>query len=236
MKKLLILFIFIFSFDIYADDLLISSKINKVLPEGMSVQGVKESQIENLYIVDIGDLQPIYASADGEFFFYGELYSVEGNTLQNTTKNEINLKRKKILDNALSKKDFISFISDTEKHVVTIFTDVDCGYCRKFHSEIDDFNDEGITVNYVAFPRSGLESDSYNKIVTAWCSNSPKETLTKMKQGIDIDLLMCQNHPVEKHYLLGQKIGITGTPAIITSRGELLPGYLPPLELLKRLN
>ena len=96
MKKLLFLFIFIFSFDLYADDLLISSKINKVLPEGMSVQGVKESQIENLYIVDIGDLQPIYASADGEFFFYGELYSVEGNTLQNTTKNEINLKRKKI--------------------------------------------------------------------------------------------------------------------------------------------
>ena len=236
MKKLLFLFIFIFSFDLYADDLLISSKINKVLPEGMSVQGVKESQIENLYIVDIGDLQPIYASADGEFFFYGELYSVEGDVLQNTTKNEINLKRKMILDSALTPEDFISFKSEAEEHVVTIFTDVDCGYCRKFHNEIDDFNAEGITVNYVAFPRSGLESDSYNKIVTAWCSTNPKEVLTKMKQGINIDLLMCQNHPVEKHYLLGQKIGITGTPAIITSEGALLPGYLPPAELLKRLN
>ena len=236
MKIFLIILILIFAPDAKPDDLLISSKINAVLPEGMSVQSVKKSQIENLYIVDIGDLQPIYASKNGEFFFYGELYAVNGNMLQNTTKDEINLKRKSILDEALSEGDFITFKSDNEKHRVIIFTDVDCGYCRKFHNEINDFNDLGITVNYVAFPRSGLASDSYNKIVTAWCSTDAKDTLTKMKQGIDVQLSMCQDHPVEKHFLLGQKIGITGTPAIIKSNGELLPGYLPPEELLTRLN
>ena len=236
MKIFLIILILIFAPDAKPDDLLISSKINAVLPEGMSVQSVKKSQIENLYIVDIGDLQPIYASKNGEFFFYGELYAVNGNMLQNTTKDEINLKRKSILDEALSEGDFITFKSDNEKHRVIIFTDVDCGYCRKFHNEINDFNDLGITVNYVAFPRSGLASDSYNKIVTAWCSTDAKDTLTKMKQGIDVQLSMCQDHPVEKHFLLGQKIGITGTPAIIKSNGELLPGYLPPEELLNRLN
>ena len=236
MKKLLFIFILIFSSDMKSDELLISSKINAVLPEGMSVQSVKESQIKNLFIVDIGDLQPIYASKNGEFFFYGELYAVEGNTLQNTTKDEINLKRKSILDEALPKDDFISFKSQNEKYRVTIFTDVDCGYCRKFHNEIKDFNDLGITVNYVAFPRSGLDSISYNKIVTAWCSEDPKSTLTKMKQGKDVQLSLCQDHPVETHFLLGQKIGITGTPAIIKSNGELLPGYLPPEELLNRLN
>ena len=236
MKRLLFIFILIFSSAIKSDELLISSKINAVLPDGMSVQSIKESQIENLFIVDIGDLQPIYASKNGEFFFYGELYAVEGNTLQNTTKDEINLKRKSILDEALSKDDFISFKSENEKYKVTIFTDVDCGYCRKFHNEIKDFNDLGITVNYVAFPRSGLDSISYNKIVTAWCSKDPKNTLTKMKQGIDVQLSLCQDHPVKTHFLLGQKIGITGTPAIIKSNGELLPGYLPPEELLNRLN
>ena len=236
MKIFLIILILIFAPDAKPDDLLISSKINAVLPEGMSVQSVKKSQIENLYIVDIGDLQPIYASKNGEFFFYGELYAVNGNMLQNTTKDEINLKRKSILDEALSEGDFITFKSDNEKHRVIIFTDVDCGYCRKFHNEINDFNDLGITVNYVAFPRSGLASDSYNKIVTAWCSTDAQDTLTKMKQGIDVQLSMCQDHPVEKHFLLGQKIGITGTPAIIKSNGELLPGYLPPEELLTRLN
>ena len=236
MKIFLIILILIFAPDVKPDDLLISSKINAVLPEGMSVQSVKKSQIENLYIVDIGDLQPIYASKNGEFFFYGELYAVNGNMLQNTTKDEINLKRKSILDEALSEGDFITFKSDNEKHRVIIFTDVDCGYCRKFHNEINDFNDLGITVNYVAFPRSGLASDSYNKIVTAWCSTDAQDTLTKMKQGIDVQLSMCQDHPVEKHFLLGQKIGITGTPAIIKSNGELLPGYLPPEELITRLN
>ena len=236
MKIFLIILILIFAPDAKPDDLLISSKINAVLPEGMSVQSVKKSQIENLYIVDIGDLQPIYASKNGEFFFYGELYAVNGNMLQNTTKDEINLKRKSILDEALSEGDFITFKSDNEKHRVIIFTDVDCGYCRKFHNEINDFNDLGITVNYVAFPRSGLASDSYNKIVTAWCSTDAQDTLTKMKQGIDVQLSMCQDHPVEKHFLLGQKIGITGTPAIIKSNGELLPGYLPPEELITRLN
>tara|TARA_B100001250_G_C19745890_1_gene765282 strand:+ start:169 stop:879 length:711 start_codon:yes stop_codon:yes gene_type:complete len=236
MKKLLFVLILIFVSDVKSDELLISSKINAVLPQGMSVQSIKESQIKNLFVVDIGDLQPIYASKDGEFFFYGELYAVNGNTLQNTTKDEINLKRKSILDEAFSEDDFISFKSENEKHKVTIFTDVDCGYCRKFHNEIKDFNDLGITINYVAFPRSGLDSDSYNKIVTAWCSKDPKDILTKMKQGIDVQLSMCQDHPVETHFLLGQKIGITGTPAIIKSNGELLPGYLPPEELLNRLN
>jgi len=236
MKLFLFIFFLIFSLGMKSDELLISSKINAVLPEGMSVKSVKKSQIENLFIVDIGDLQPIYASKNGEFFFYGELYAINGKMLQNTTKDEINLKRKSILDETLSEDDFISFKSENEKHRVTIFTDVDCGYCRKFHNEIEDFNDLGITVNYVAFPRSGLDSISYNKIVTAWCSKDPKNILTKMKQGIDVELSICQNHPVETHFLLGQKIGITGTPAIIKSNGELLPGYLPPDELLIRLN
>ena len=91
MKLLLFVFILVFSSGIKTDELLISSKINAVLPEGMTVKSVKESQIENMFIVDIGDLQPIYASKNGEFFFYGELYAVNGNTLQNTTKDEINL-------------------------------------------------------------------------------------------------------------------------------------------------
>lgn len=236
MKLLFFIFLVVFSFEIKSDESKIVSNLLNVLPEGMSVQSIKKSQIENLYIVDIGDLQPLYVSKDGEFFFYGELYAVNGNILENTTNDEVNLKRKSILDKALSQEDFITFQSANEKHQVTIFTDIDCGYCRKFHNEIKDFNDLGITVNYVAFPRSGLESASYNKIVTAWCSKEPKNTLTKMKQGIDVQLSLCQDHPVETHFLLGQKIGITGTPAIIKSNGELLPGYLPPEELLNRLN
>ena len=235
-NRCLIMFFLAFSLDGIANETEIVTKINQVLPAGMSVKGIKQSQVEGLFVVDIGDLQPIYASKDGNFFLYGEMYAIKNGELLNTTKQEISLNRKAILDSELSEKDFITFAATDEKHVITVFTDVDCGYCRKFHGEIEDYNAQGITVNYVAFPRSGLESESYNKIVSAWCSSDPKGTLTALKEGRDPALKLCQDHPVENHYLLGQRIGITGTPAIISSSGDLLPGYLPPMELLKKLN
>ena len=235
-NRCLIMFFLAFSLDGIADETEIVTKINQVLPAGMSVKGIKQSQVDGLFVVDIGDLQPIYASKDGNFFLYGEMYAIKNGELLNTTKQEISLNRRAILDSELSEKDFITFAATDEKHVITVFTDVDCGYCRKFHGEIEDYNAQGITVNYVAFPRSGLESESYNKIVSAWCSSDPKGTLTALKEGRDPELKLCQDHPVEDHYLLGQRIGITGTPAIISSSGDLLPGYLPPMELLKKLN
>ena len=235
-NRCLIMLFLAFSLDGIANETEIVTKINQVLPAGMSVKGIKQSQIDGLFVVDIGDLQPIYASKDGNFFLYGEMYAIKNGELLNTTKQEISLNRKAILDSELSEKDFITFAATDEKHVITVFTDVDCGYCRKFHGEIEDYNAQGITVNYVAFPRSGLESESYNKIVSAWCSSDPKGTLTALKEGRDPALKLCQDHPVENHYLLGQRIGITGTPAIISSSGDLLPGYLPPMELLKKLN
>ena len=235
-NRCLIMFFLAFSLDGIANETEIVTKINQVLPAGMTVKGIKQSQVDGLFVVDIGDLQPIYASKDGNFFLYGEMYAIKNGELLNTTKQEISLNRRAILDSELSEKDFITFAANDEKHVITVFTDVDCGYCRKFHGEIEDYNAQGITVNYVAFPRSGLESDSYNKIVSAWCSSDPKGTLTALKEGRDPALKLCQDHPVEDHYLLGQRIGITGTPAIISSSGDLLPGYLPPMELLKKLN
>ena len=235
-NRCLIMFFLAFSLDGIANETEIVTKINQVLPAGMSVKGIKQSQVDGLFVVDIGDLQPIYASKDGNFFLYGEMYAIKNGELLNTTKQEISLNRRAILDSELSEKDFITFAATDEKHVITVFTDVDCGYCRKFHGEIEDYNAQGITVNYVAFPRSGLESESYNKIVSAWCSIDPKGTLTALKEGRDPALKLCQDHPVEDHYLLGQRIGITGTPAIISSSGDLLPGYLSPMELLKKLN
>ena len=235
-NRYLIIFFLAFSLNGTANETEIVTKINQVLPAGMSVKSIKESQVDGLFIVNIGDLQPIYASKDGNFFLSGAMYAIKNGELLNTTKQEISLNRRAILDSELSEKDFITFAATDEKHVITVFTDVDCGYCRKFHGEIEDYNAQGITVNYVAFPRSGLESDSYNKIVSAWCSSDPKGTLTALKEGRDPALKLCQDHPVEDHYLLGQRIGITGTPAIISSSGDLLPGYLPPMELLKKLN
>ena len=117
---------------------------------------------------------------------------------------------------------------------MNIFTDVDCGYCQKLHSQIASYNALGIEIRYMAYPRAGLEGDTFDKTVSAWCANDRRGAITTLKKGQGIPQKSCDN-PVEGHYLIGQQIGIKGTPAIITSSGEMLPGYLPPERLAAEL-
>jgi thiol:disulfide interchange protein DsbC len=114
--------------------------------------------------------------------------------------------------------------------VVSVFTDVDCGYCRKLHLEMADMNALGIEVRYLAFPRAGVGSPTYDKIVSAWCADDRNQALTDLKLGKDIPNRACPN-PVAKQYELGHDIGVTGTPAIVLEDGRLLPGYMPAAEL-----
>ena len=145
----------------------IETAVNKILPPGMEVQAIADSTIDGIKVVDIGELQPIYVTEDGKYFFYGELYSIDESNINNLTDEAKQDKRANLISSNLSSADFITFPAQRAKHEITVFTDVDCGYCRKFHSEIADYNEIGITVNYVAFPRSGPDSSSYNKIVGA---------------------------------------------------------------------
>ena len=153
MRKILFASLIIFNVSLFSNDSEIIQKINNVLPDGLKVISVQDSEINGIKIVDIGDLQPLYVSEDGNHFFFGDLYQVDRSEIENLTEVHKNFKRKDLLDEALTNDDFISFKSDNQKHEIVVFTDVDCGYCRKFHSEIGQYNGLGITVNFVAFPR-----------------------------------------------------------------------------------
>ena len=212
----------------------IEKKITSILPPGSKIESIQPSEIPDLYKVFYGDVQPIYVSSNGSFFIYGEMFKIEQNKIINLTNNEIENQRSKII-NSISESEFISFPAENEIFSIAIFTDVDCTYCRKLHEQIDDYNNLGISINYLAFPRSGIGTKSFSKMVSAWCSDNPKQTLTKLKKGKDLNLVFCDTQPVAKHYTIGQKIGISGTPAIVTKLGELLPGYYPPNELLEKL-
>ena len=117
---------------------------------------------------------------------------------------------------------------------MTVFTDVDCGYCRKFHNEIDQYNNLGISIKYLAFPRAGIDSESYTKMVSAWCSDQADLSITLLKDNKSIPSNSCENSVAEQ-FELGRTLGITGTPALITQSGKLLPGYVPAQELLMLL-
>ena len=235
MKKLHISFVFIlFSLFIVSDEEIIRNNLEKILPIGSEIESIQESSIPGLFTVYYGDLEPIYVTEDGNFFIYGDIYKININSISNITDLEISKRRSLILSN-LKPSELISFKSKNEKYSVTIFTDVDCGYCRKLHNQIEEYNKLGITVNYAAFPRSGIGTDSFSKMVSAWCSDNTKLSLTRLKNNIEVAANFCDNQPVSKHYAIGKKLGVTGTPAILSSDGSLMPGYLSPEDLLTKL-
>ena len=235
MRKFSISFVFIlWTIFLSSDELTIRNSIEKILPKGSQIESIQESSIAGLYAVYYGDLEPIYVSEDGNFFIYGNIFKINKNSILNITDIEISKRRSLILSNLVS-SELISFKSLNEKHVVTVFTDVDCGYCRKLHNQIKEYNKLGITINYAAFPRSGLGSDSFMKMVGAWCSENMKLSLTKLKNNKEVSVNFCDNQPVSKHYAIGNKLGVTGTPAIFSSDGRLFPGYLSPEDLLIKL-
>lgn len=212
----------------------IKENIGKILPAGAEIELIKESNIKGLYAVYYGDLEPIYVSKDGQYFIYGDLFQITSNGISNLTNINLAERRKEIIAQ-IPNKDFISFKAENEKYQVTVFTDVDCGYCKKLHKNIKEYNELGITINYAAFPRSGIGTSSFSKMVGAWCSINPKQSITKLKNNESIDMSFCNNQPVAKQFVIGQKLGINGTPSIFLSDGSFLPGYISPEDLLKEL-
>jgi thiol:disulfide interchange protein DsbC len=233
-KNSLILFILIFSVSVSASQDNIREGLKNILPDGAVIELIEPSPIPGIYAVYYGDLQPIYVTQDGSFFIYGDIYKININSISNITEKSVAERRKLILQN-IPTEELISFKSSNEQFSVIVFTDVDCGYCRKLHNQIDEYNSLGISINYAAFPRSGLGTSAFTKMVGAWCSDNPKDSMTKLKNNSPLDISFCENQPVSKQYIIGKKLGVDGTPAIFSMDGEMFPGYIEPEELLLRL-
>jgi len=232
-KNSLISFILIFSVSVSASQDNIREGLKNILPDGAVIELIEPSPIPGIYAVYYGDLQPIYVTQDGSFFIYGDIYKINVNSISNITEKSIAERRKLILQNIPS-EELISFKSSNEQFSVIVFTDVDCGYCRKLHNQIDEYNSLGISINYAAFPRSGLGTSAFTKMVGAWCSNNPKDSMTKLKNNLTLDISFCENQPVSKQYIIGKKLGVDGTPSFFSMDGEMFPGYIEPEELLLR--
>ncbi len=234
MKNLFLVFAFI-AFGIFAekDDMQdLVNKINLILPDGIKVQDISFSDERNLYVINVGDIQPIYMLPDGEHVILGDIFNISEGEAQSTTEKDKDIFRKNKLN--ISNLETIDFLAKKEKYSLTVFTDVDCGYCRKFHNEIDQYNSLGISIKYLAFPRAGIDSESYTKMVSAWCSDQADLSITLLKDNKSIPSNSCENSVAEQ-FELGRTLGITGTPALITQSGKLLPGYVPAQELLMLL-
>lgn len=206
----------------------LAAKLNDVSPSDIS-----DSPIPGIYQVQIGS-NVAYVTNDGRYVVQGEIIDVENG--QNLTESTRERARVSMLA-SVDEESMIVFKPQGEvKHTVTIFTDIDCGYCRQLHREIDKINDLGIEVHYLFYPRTGRKTESWEKADKVWCAADRNTALTKAKLGGEVPNNSCAETPVEAHFTLGQRVGVRGTPAVFSESGELLGGYLPPGTLLERLD
>ena len=190
---------------------------------------IKESQLPNIYEVMYGT-EVVYISADAKYFLAGDMINLD--TRENVSEVAKRSVRKDILDKQDNKP--VVFKAKDEKHVVKVFTDIDCPYCAKLHREVPELNAKGITIEYLMFPRAGIGSESFKKAVSMWCADDQLQAMTDAKERRPITPKTCDN-PIEAQYNLGQEVGVTGTPALITTSGRLIPGYMPADRLAAML-
>ena len=213
----------------------LKEKLSERFPDSIEIVSIKEVDIEGYLEVNLKGIEPLFISKDGKYLISGDIYEITEQGLVNRSEVRRNYLRK-VTISEIDESEFIVFKPNKVEHSIFVFTDVDCGYCRQFHREINDYLDLGIQVNYLAFPRAGIDTESFKKIVSAWCSSEPNQAITELKLGYEIKENVCLNNPVEKHFDLGNSLGVTGTPSIITSEGRLIPGYIPPQDLIGILN
>ena len=208
----------------------IQQKLNEIIPNAPAAQ-ISASPVEGLYQVIVGP-NVIYMTADTEFLFNGNLINLA--TRENLTEAAKNDARKQTLA-AIPAESMIEFPAKGDtKATITVFTDIDCPYCKKFHKDVPKLNAEGITVRYLAFPRSGVDTPSYHKMVSVWCADDRVKSMNDAKKGSNPATKTCDN-PVKNHMSQAQLFGINGTPTIIFEDGNLVPGYVPAEELIPAL-
>lgn len=205
--------------------------IRTIAPQ-LRVDRIGPAPIEGFRQAIVGG-QVIYVSDDGEHLLQGTLLDVAGRKdLNEVAMSEL---RRDLLATIPASERIVFAPEEAPKYTVTVFTDVDCGYCRKLHSEMDQYHARGIAVEYLAFPRMGPGSENFNEMVAVWCAEDPREALTKAKTGGEVRGGSCTS-PVAMQYALGQRLGLTGTPMIVAADGSQLGGYVPAERLRAMLD
>lgn len=208
----------------------IEAAFKKLMPN-FKVTDIRPSPVSGMSEVMVGP-RLFYVTDDGKYLFQGSLIDIA-----NKKDVSAQVRQELRLDavNSVGMDNMIVFPAREERHQITVFTDIDCGYCRKLHNEVAALNASGVTVRYLMFPRSGPRTPSFEKAISVWCAEDRQGALTRAKRGEQVEAKSCEN-PMMDHYRLGGLLGVEGTPAIVLDDGELVPGYVPARELTAELN
>ena len=206
----------------------------EALDPGLAVESVAASAAPGLYEVEVQGGDYLYVTSDGRHLLAGNLYELREDGLVGITEARRQGKRRQLVA-AVPDSDMLVFTpADGAKASVAVFTDTDCGYCRRMHTSLPEYHVLGIELRYLAYPRAGVGSATYDDMVSAWCAEDRLAALTALKRGEDIPAKQCIN-PVAEQHALGQEVGITGTPSILLPDGQLLPGLVAADQLAELL-
>jgi thiol:disulfide interchange protein DsbC len=199
--------------------------------DGLKLEDVRISPVTGIFEITRGsDIS--YVSGDGRYAIFGDMYDLDSDdNLSETRRRGI---RARIIE-TVPESEMVVYSPKDPKYTITVFTDIDCGYCRRLHSQIAEYNRLGIRVRYLFFPRSGPDTDSWHKAEAVWCASNRNDALTRAKNGETIKSPKCPADIIKRDYELGHKLAVEGTPAIFLASGEMLPGYAPPGQLAKYL-
>lgn len=203
---------------------------------GLTVNKVEKTPVPGIALL-MSDQGVFYSTYEGDYFIQGKVYSLEPKV---TDLSEVSLAKVRLEGVDKFKDDMIAFKAKDEKYVVTAFTDISCGYCRKMHEQMDEYNALGITFRYLAFPRAGIKdqagnySQGFKDLRSVWCHEDPKAAMTQGKNTGSVAYRVC-DAPIEAQLNFGRQIGVNGTPAMVLSNGMLVPGYQEPAQLIKLL-
>lgn len=218
------------SFSARADEAAIRQTLQNITPNASQAK-ISNSVIPGLYQVVLGT-RVLFMDDSGRYVFSGNLIDLK--TRKNITNAVENTQRKSILDSLDESKMIVYPAKGPAKRTITVFSDIDCPYCKKLHDAVPKLNAAGIKVRYLSFPRAGVGSESYKKSVAVWCSNDKRASLDKVMAGGKVAMKTCPN-PVMEDLNLVELFRINGTPSILLDDGELIPGYIPPKDLIQKL-
>ena len=199
--------------------------------EAIEPEDVNASQVDGWYVIQKGSVVA-YISDDGRYLMQGELIDLDQQV--NLTEQSRSSSRRELMA-SVSDEQTILFAPENPEHTVTVFTDVDCSYCRKLHSQIDEYMEQGIAIRYVLYPRSGPASHGWSRSEDVWCARDRNNALTMAKLDREFETASCDASIISRHYVLGQEVGLAGTPAIVLEDGTLIGGYVAPAGLKARI-
>ncbi len=212
------------------DEAAIKQTLARIIP-GEAPDSIAETPVPGLYEVTYGS-EILYITRDGRYLIQGDLVDLKERV--NLTEEKRSEGRKAVFG-AIDPETTVNFKPEKTRYVVYVFTDVDCPYCRKMHNRIADYEKLGMEIRYLAYPRSGLNTESYYKMLAVWCADDRQAAMTRAKSGARMKRVSCEN-PIEDHMAKASLVGLTGTPTLLLSDGTVIPGYVPPDQLIRILD